>query len=253
MSWNPLKKLAKQPSRLSISLNDDALESCVPKLEQLDLDTRKLYKDSKKYEDCLLDMCKSEKKMTEDLSNSLLCQEEDRLRTLVEEWHSFACGLSKADEELVANLHYTLTDPVKKFHAMFPEVKLSLRKYEQCRQDSEKLQAKVAKLETKERTAPNLVKLDHAKHSLNVCVGNQQTMQKMLKQELPIFYDKRIEYFQPSIEAIIRSEVDHWGDVTTIFNDAVKLVPKNYNVQAMDDIQRKRLARIQALSIVAGS
>lgn len=39
--------------------------------------------------------------MTSDLSNSLLCHEEDKLRELVEEWHSYVSEANSYDEDLV--------------------------------------------------------------------------------------------------------------------------------------------------------
>lgn len=43
-----------------------------------------------------------EKKMTSDLSNSLLCHEEEQLRELVEEWHSYVSQANSFDEDLVS-------------------------------------------------------------------------------------------------------------------------------------------------------
>lgn len=43
----------------------------------------------------------SEKAMTEDLSGSLLCQEEEKLRSLIEEWHTFVSQSAASNEDLV--------------------------------------------------------------------------------------------------------------------------------------------------------
>lgn len=90
--------------------------------------TKKVLKDVKKYEDLILGMFKisaihvsisihihrqlyqvlfslelsiSEKAMTEDLSGSLLCQEEEKLRSLIEEWHTFVSQSAASNEDLV--------------------------------------------------------------------------------------------------------------------------------------------------------
>lgn len=49
----------------------------------------------------ILDVSVCEKKMTEDLSSSFLCQEEEKLRSLVEEWHTFVSQAVMYNDDLV--------------------------------------------------------------------------------------------------------------------------------------------------------
>lgn len=44
--------------------------------------------------------------MTEDLSGSLLCQEEEKLRSLIEEWHTFVSHSAAYNEDLVWQIFY---------------------------------------------------------------------------------------------------------------------------------------------------
>ncbi|GIY06756.1 bridging integrator 3-like protein, partial [Caerostris extrusa] len=138
---------------------DQNLISC----KRLENTTKKLYKDAKKYEDCILEANRSEKKMTSDLSNSMLCQEEEKLRELVQEWHSYVS------------------------------------------QDSIKASQKVQKLQEKEKTGANIVKLESAKQNLVNLEEDFKAQDKLLKSELPLLYEGRIEYFQPCLESLIKA------------------------------------------------
>lgn len=53
-----------------------------------------------------LELSISEKAMTEDLSGSLLCQEEEKLRSLIEEWHTFVSQSAASNEDLVWQIFY---------------------------------------------------------------------------------------------------------------------------------------------------
>ncbi|GIY06754.1 bridging integrator 3-like protein, partial [Caerostris extrusa] len=162
---NPWKKPQKHGSKSHLMQKQDeiVLEKHVSKLEQLENTTKKLYKDAKKYEDCILEANRSEKKMTSDLSNSMLCQEEEKLRELVQEWHSYVS------------------------------------------QDSIKASQKVQKLQEKEKTGANIVKLESAKQNLVNLEEDFKAQDKLLKSELPLLYEGRIEYFQPCLESLIKA------------------------------------------------
>ena len=44
-------------------------------------------------------------------------------------------------------------------------------------------------------------------------------------QELPEFYEQRIEYFQPSVQALIKSQADYYCESERLFSDLVLTNP----------------------------
>ncbi|KAG8176892.1 hypothetical protein JTE90_000477 [Oedothorax gibbosus] len=253
MSWNPLRKLSRHGSKPHLMQRQDevVLEKHVSKLEQLENTTKKLYKDAKKYEDCILDANRCEKKMTSDLSNSVICHEEEQLRELVEEWHSYVSQANAFDEDLVLVTHRTIVEPLKKFQGVFSETRSALKKRDQAMQECMKASQKMQKLQEKEKTGPNLVKLEAAKQSLTTLEEDFKAQDKLLKSELPLLYEGRIEYFQPCLEALIKAQVEHSGNCASLFPETVPSLNSFTTSEIeMREHQNQRLAQIHALSIV---
>lgn len=62
----------------------------------------------------------------------------------------------------------------------------------------------VKKLEERGDKMPNtLVKLEREKQNLAAAAEEISTSHKKIMEELPIFYNKRIDYIQPSLQVII--------------------------------------------------
>ncbi|XP_023233579.1 uncharacterized protein LOC111633270 [Centruroides sculpturatus] len=111
---------------------------------------------------------------------------------------------------------------------------------------------KVQKLDEKEKTGDNIVKLEIAKQALENANEEFKTQDSELKKILPYLYEFRIEYFQPSLEALICGQVDYVGEKTKAFNATMcTLREKNKPDNGMLMQQQQRLAAIRGLSIVA--
>ena len=89
--WNPLKKqvgnLAAKPQLtqgLASHEEERKLELSYVQLQDLEDNSKKLYKEVKKYEECLTGLQRQEEKVASDLSNSTVCQENPKLRRLAE-------------------------------------------------------------------------------------------------------------------------------------------------------------------------
>jgi len=65
---------------------------------------------------------------------------------------------------------------------------------------------------------------------------------------LPQFYEKRVEYFQPSLQALIRSQVDYYGESTRLFSN---LIPgSSHRTADQQQTIEHKLEQIKSLSIV---
>ncbi|KAF8788908.1 Bridging integrator 3 like protein [Argiope bruennichi] len=219
---------------------DQNLISC----KELENTTKKLYKDAKKYEDCILEANRTEKKMTSDLSNSMLCHEEEKLRELLEEWHSYISQVNAFDEDLVLVTRRTVVEPMKKFQGVFLQI-------EEC----EKARQKVQKLQEKEKTGPNIVKLEAARQNLANLEEDFKAQDRLLKSELPLLNEGRIDYFQPCLEALIKAQVEHSGNSVNLFAETIPSLKNGTDLTEMElrQQQNQRFAQIHALSIVGES
>jgi len=194
-----------------------------------------------------------ETKMTNDLSNSVLCQEEEQLRSVVEEWHTFTCETNQNGEDFATNIHKTVLDPLKRLQNAFHEIKTSIKRYEQLKTDCLKYKNKVQKYSDKEKTSHNILKLKNATELLANAQQDYELETQLLNKEIPLFIDRRIDYFQPSLAALIRSEALYWGNNVTSFNDHNSMIlnQNDFKLNDYNQKQSQRLATINALSIVA--
>lgn len=180
-----------------------------------------------------------------------MCQENEELRKIVEDWHTFGCESKKNGEDLVINIQKTVIDPLKQFQGAFAEMKNALKRKEQLQNDCLKYNQKVQKYSDKEKTSNNLVKLEAAKNSLGLAQEEYQVQQDVLARELPLFIESRIDYFQPSLAAFIRSETQYWGDNVQSFNDHNSTIAAtNFTSADITRLQQQRLNSINTLSIV---
>lgn len=226
---------------------DQNLISC----KGLESSTKKLLKDAKKYEDLIIDVSVSEKTITEDLSTSFLCQEEEKLRLLVEEWHTLVSQSVPYNDDLVLITRRTVIEPLKKFQGIFADTKGALKKKDQAMQDCVKASQKVQKLQEKEKTGANVVKLESARQNLANSEQDFRAQDRLLKSELPLLYEGRIEYFQPCLEALIKAQVEYSGNSAALFSETVPSL-NNFSLSEMElkAVQNQRFSEIYSLSIV---
>ena len=217
------------------------------------MSTKKLYKESKRLSDCILAVNRYESKMTTDLSNSVLCQEEEQLRSVVEEWHTFTIESIKNGEEFATTIHQTVVEPLKRWQNGFNEIRAALKRYEQLKSDLIKYNNKRQKYSEREKTSHNILKLKNATESLQNTQNDYHLATQTLNKDIPLFIDRRIDYFQPSLAALIRSEAQYWGSNVTSFSDHNSMIKDKTDFRAHEYSQRQshRLNEINGLSIVA--
>lgn len=154
----------------------------------------------------------------------------------------------------------TYLEPLKKYAGTFNSADSAFQRREQIVQEWRNLAAKVRKLEERERTASNVVKLEREKRALEVTGKELATCHSALLSELTQFLEKRIEYFRPTLQALVRSQLEHYGNTTRLFTH---LIPANRtsNVKEgspslcvsdseFETSMNNKLDRIRALSIV---
>lgn len=207
------------------SLKDtDEFDRVLRRLSLAEAATNRVKKESKKVNEALLAMNRAEVKLTDDLSNSSLCQQhEPQLRELTEEWHTFNRQLTNCTDDLNINIQLIVLEPVKRLQLAFKEVRALLKKRDHCHSEIESYSNKVAKLSTKEKTGPNLVKLEQIKQQLAAHEQEFAKYNQLIMDQLSPFIDARIDYFQPCLEGLVRAEALYWGDTIGALSNSEKL------------------------------
>lgn len=264
---NPLRKFgpakgantSQMGSNSSVVPKDsEDMEKQLLRLTAAETATNKLKRDAKKLNESIIALNRIDCKLTNDLSNSTLCQQhEPDLRKLTEAWHTFNCESASCADDLNVNVQRIVVDPVKKLQLAYKEIRTLLKKRDHLHQEIVGLTTKVAKLSEKDKTGPNLVKFEQAKQALAVAQEEFTKQNNLIEQELPEFVDARIDYFQPSLEGYVRSEALFWGDTLNAMNSSeyvtsilIERVP-SWNEYTQE--QEKLMNQLSSLSIVEGN
>merc|ERR1739838_233771 len=223
MSWNPFGKNSSSSSSSSSSTRrsvftkslDRDIEREHRKLEHLEETTKKLQKDLKK------------------------CNEST---------HEFAA----ANLKVVATIK-TAVEPTKKVATVFPAANAEVRRRREKSEELEKLQAKVEKLREKERTGPNIVKLDLAEKQLGQVKQDFDHINDSLLRDFGEFDQRKTEYFQPSVEALMCAEALFFKDASNACEKAlVGMSGPNAGSDygSSQNVVQQKLNEIRTLSIV---
>ncbi|PSN36333.1 Bridging integrator 3 [Blattella germanica] len=260
MTWNPLKKnhLTTRPSPVPQVLDkteERNLEIIFQKLQNLEETTKRLQKDMKKYLDSVSNVAKTEQKITSNLSTSALSHQNEEFRKLTEDYHSVTSQLSSSARELSTVNQQTFQEPLKKFAGIFSNIDSAFHRREQLVQEWRNLAGKVRKLKERERTASNVLKLEREEKALNLAANELLTYHTYLLTELTQLFEKRSDFFRPTLQALIRSQLEYYGNTTRLFTHLVPNVNESspssaYLDPEFDSRISSKLDNIRALSIV---
>lgn len=258
MAWNPLKRQTlPKGSTTGPSMNGTAeekeVENLIIYLNNITETSRQLYKEGKKFTEFVHEVSKSENRLTHELLQSPVCFYDDNLRNLVEEYHSVTSQSQAPCDDLILVLQKALVEPMKKYNQMVVGVQMKIRKREQAVQECQRLQARLEKLQGKEKTGPVVAKLAAAKKSLEAAEKEVKILNETLKIELPQIFAARFDYFQPCLEALIKAKVNYCGKFSLLLNDLVKtpLAKTSISDERFKTQVDAQLAEIRALSIIA--
>ena len=261
LPWNPLKKMTgslnAKPMLTEglLSTEDDrAMEITYVKLQEMEENSKKIQKEVKKYEDCLTALQRAEDKLASDLTNSGLCEEAGgELRLVGEELGSLSYQMGHNTEDLVQLAHRTVREPVKKLTAEFPHIQTAVKKRDLSLQETLRAQSKLEKMNKLEKTGANTVKKEQAKRSYLLARDEFEKANKQLLLELPQFYERRVDYFQPCLQALVRSQVQAYGENTRLhlkLSKSLQMPEENSSEASNEQNLDKIFSDLKALSIV---
>ena len=241
MTWNPLQKkpfLSTKPSLsqgLSSHMEDRELEMCFNNLQNLEDNCKKLYKEVKRYEECITNLHKLEQNMTSELSNSPIINEHPSLRNVAEDYQSVVYQMGHNTDDLAQLSQKTVVDPLKKLNPEFGAIAAALKRRDTALSEAIKAKAKWEKAEKQEKTGANVVRADQAKKAWHSARDDYESQNKLLLLELPQFYEKRIDYFQPCLQALVRSQVNFYGETNGLFTHLVSATLEEKEEVANDE------------------
>ena len=240
MTWNPLQKkpfLCVKPALsqgLSTHMEDRELEMCFNNLQNLEENCKKLYKEVKRYEECITNLHKMEQSMTSELTNSPLIHEDENLRKVAERYQSVTYQMGHNTDDLAQLSQKTVVDPLKKLNPEFGAIAAALKRRDTALSEALKAKAKWEKAEKLEKTGANTVKADQAKKAWLAARDEYEAQNKLLLLELPQFYEKRVDYFQPCLQALVRSQVNFYGETNGLFTHLVSAATESSHSQDHD-------------------
>ena len=212
--------------------------------------------------------------MSSELSNSPLIHEHENLRKVAENYQSVTYQIGHNTDDLAQLSQKTVVDPLKKLNPEFGAIAGALKRRDTALNEALKAKAKWEKADKLEKTGTNVVRAEQAKKAWIAARDDYEAQNKLLLLELPQFYDKRVDYFQPCLQALVRSQVNFYGESNGLFTHLVsitsekdeandvteggqertgkssKLVPKVISDKTFHEDLDKQLSALRSLSIV---
>lgn len=228
------------------------------KVQQLESSNKKFYKDVKNYCDKLDELVKSEAKLITNVSNlsSPLFDSNQELAEKAAKLKDQLNERAKSSDQLKQTCISNVIEPMKKLNSVFPHVYQSIKRREQYLKELQKQQEKLYKLQDKEHTGNNLVKINEQTQIVNH--SKQQFMKEhsFLMSELPSLYSSRIEYVRPCINSLIKSQEKFYDEYEKFYESTSNCQSyENSNIE--QEIERLSedisncLSEVKSLSIVA--
>ncbi|XP_062567845.1 bridging integrator 3-like [Saccostrea cucullata] len=249
MSWNPFNRHSAKKKSVVSRTTEREFGREVKRVESLDETSKKLYKDTKRWLESNSALLNSEHKITQDLLTSPLCQTEAQLNAMITDWDRAIEKQNLHSRELNNVVQKTMAEPVKRLNTIFPSIQAALKKREQSLQEYQKSQAKVEKHQNRERTGQNVVKLDLSRKAVERTKADFDSQNQALSEDLPKFVDGRIEYIQPCLESLIKSQVSYNSEALKIYSELADQWQTTTDLGELKSRQQQTLSDIKALAI----
>merc|ERR1719295_845205 len=186
-------------------------------LRALEENTKNLAKEMNHYEECVGKLQDFELNLSSSLLNSSLCREDPPLRSVAECYHSVVYQTRDHTENLKMVSRRTVGEPCKKLCPEFNNIANALKKRETAIKEYNAAALKHDKASKAAKTGQNVVRLTQAKKALETAQEEYESQNGRLLLEMPQFHDKRTEYFQPCLQALVRSQVNYYGETNALY------------------------------------
>jgi hypothetical protein len=220
------------------------------KIQQFETVNKKFYKDVKNYVEKLDDLIKSENKMLNNVSNfsSSVCESSTTANSSSTSQQGSSNTASAADslnldKEMFSRLksikdlliehtkqceHFKQTcqasviEPMKNLNLVFPQVYQAIKRREQSLKELIKHQKQLEKLQDKEHTGPNLVRLNEVTQLVQHAKIQFNKENSILMEELPKFYNSRVDYIRPCVNCLIKNQLDFYDKYKSFYDSLLE-------------------------------
>ncbi|KAF9997413.1 hypothetical protein BGZ80_010529 [Entomortierella chlamydospora] len=117
----------------------------------------------------------------------------------------------------------TVLEPIGRYYSYFPEISEAIRRRNKALLDYDNARSKVRKLV--ERPSEDTTKLPRAEHDANICRDVYESMNAQLTAELPKVIEARVSYLDPSLEAVVKSQLSYAQDALNTFEGLRQYFP----------------------------
>lgn len=251
MNWIPFRKsVAKKVNHVIDSEFHDQIE----KLDRGENNSRKMYKDMKRYLEDNSNIIKVENRLGEDfVSVSSNINNEDELSGMAKHIRDAFGKQTELNVTLNENLQKLFIEPMKRFSVNYSSVVNAVKRRDQSLQDYNKYLLRKEKLKEKESQIQS-GKFDANERYLYLARTDFERRNDKLLEELPKFYECRLTYFQPCFEGLIKSQHDYFKQSRDLFEKLGNAVDCPLEQRTDEDYRTEmfnRLSEIKSLSIVA--
>lgn len=247
MSWSFFNK--KKPAAKSNV--DRGFEREIAKCNDLERNTKKLYKGMKRCNETFEELSKAELKLAQDISTMPSTEEINGLNHAVELGKTLKT-LESHRAELATNVVRTNIEPMKKFYGIFPSVNTGVKKREQCLQEYTRIKGKVEKYRDREKSIQDMNKLELYERDLEIAKNEYEVQNGLMLDGLPQLWEGRVTYFEPCFAALQRSQVDYYSKCCQAYSDLVSTLDGgNVNKNSENIDVEDMLNDIRLLSITA--
>lgn len=248
MSWNLFKQLQTATSgRKSLPQEKDAARECA-RIQHIEEASKKLLKESKKLSEATAAVGKASTKVGTDIS-VLGGEESAEKYPFIHALENTMDDCEKLAQDKNMLLQKTLVNPVKKYTTVFPHLNAQMKSYDKAQTEYKKVLAKVEKMKDKEDTGPNIIKKQNLNKELGPVKEEFGNKHRMLVDELPAFYNTRLQYLQPIFESLVLSQYWYHHKLYELFDQNLNDSSPDEPDKSHDDEVKDILDQVRALSI----
>ena len=252
MSWNPFNK--RTPPRKSITKAEDSeFEQRVQAVSQMELNLKKLHKDTRKFVEASCGLSRAEQRiMTELVNGARQVKGGEDLAEYAEKLNEVARKCSQSQTERDGIIRSTLLKPLKLLDEKFPVIHSAVKRKEQSQQDYMKYLGRKEKF-SRDPSSSQSGKYDANEKYLARTRGDLERRSKQLQEDLSSFLLESVNYFDPCFKAMMQSELNHNQNMKNLHDNlaqesGVEDDPSDKSNEYLD--VNKMLEEIKALSIV---
>ncbi|XP_067936078.1 bridging integrator 3-like [Watersipora subatra] len=252
MNWERvLRNTQAIKTSVLTTMESREFHSKVKRLGDLDDSTQTLHKDVKQLNEREMNAFKAEKKLVGDLCSCSSIREDPSLRDALQRWNEHIKYHEDYLNSMINDTSRVMIEPIKRLLTEFPKIKEMIKKRDQLLIEYEKCQQKVDKLKKKERTGPNVVKLDTARKSLSAIKKEFEEENEALLDYMTSLYEQRADYLTPSIHALINIEICHIAEGFRFYSELEASVDTQKDKGQEESAKDDRFNEFKSLTIVS--